>query len=49
VLLRLKNFADKVIVKTALEKAIDELKNGMSRNGIEEFYIELKVDKTNEV
>ncbi|CAM4439764.1 GNAT family N-acetyltransferase [Vibrio agarivorans] len=32
-----------------LMKAIDELKNGLSRNGVKEFYIELKVDKGNEV
>lgn len=31
-----------------LVQAIDELKNGLSRHGIDEFYIELKVDKDNE-
>jgi GNAT superfamily N-acetyltransferase len=34
--------------KLILEKAIDELKNGLNRNGINEFYIELKVDEGNE-
>ena len=34
--------------KLILEKVIDELKNGLSRNGTKEFYIELKVDKGNE-
>jgi ribosomal protein S18 acetylase RimI-like enzyme len=34
--------------KSVLQKAIDELKSGLNRNGIEEFYIELKVDKDNE-
>ncbi|MGC9535280.1 hypothetical protein [Vibrio atlanticus] len=31
-----------------LNKAIDELRNGLGRNNIAEFYIELKVDKGNE-
>ncbi|MFA0465435.1 GNAT family N-acetyltransferase [Vibrio breoganii] len=31
-----------------LSKAIDELKNGLARNGIKEFYIELKVDRDNQ-
>lgn len=35
--------------KLVLEKVIDELKNGLNRNGTKEFYIELKVDKANEV
>lgn len=30
-----------------LEKSIDELKQGLARNGIPEFYLELKVDKDN--
>jgi GNAT superfamily N-acetyltransferase len=34
--------------KSILQKSIDELKNGLSRNGITEFYIELKVDSGNE-
>ena len=34
--------------KLILEKAIDELRNGLHRNGIKEFYIELKVDEGNE-
>ncbi|WP_192021469.1 GNAT family N-acetyltransferase [Shewanella sp. WPAGA9] len=33
---------------SVLAKAIDELKNGLSRNGVKAFYIELKVDKDNE-
>ena len=31
-----------------LKKVIDELKNGLIRNGINEFYIDLKVDSDNE-
>ena len=34
--------------KLILQKAIDELKNGLNRNGTKEFYIELKVDSENE-
>ena len=34
--------------KLILKKAIDELKNGLNRNGINEFYVELKVDEGNE-
>ncbi|AUI88829.1 hypothetical protein BS333_20865 (plasmid) [Vibrio azureus] len=34
--------------ETILMKAIEELKYGLSRNNITEFYIELKVDKENE-
>jgi len=34
--------------KLVLEKSIDELKNGLARSKIEEFYIELKVDNDNE-
>lgn len=34
--------------KLILEKTIDELRNGLNRNGINEFYIELKVDEGNE-
>ncbi len=33
---------------SVLIKAIDELKHGLARNGIKEFYIELKVDKDNQ-
>jgi ribosomal protein S18 acetylase RimI-like enzyme len=34
--------------ESILQKSIDELKNGLNRNGITEFYIELKVDSGNE-
>lgn len=34
--------------KSILEKAISELKNGLAKKGIEEFYVELKVDPENE-
>ena len=37
-----KGFASK-----ALQKAIDELTNGLKRNGIDQFYLEMKVDKDN--
>jgi hypothetical protein len=34
-------------VSIALKKCLDELTNGLKRNGIDEFYIEMKVDKGN--
>lgn len=43
-----KKFRNQGHATTVLTKAIDELKHGLNRNGIKEFYVELKVDKDNE-
>lgn len=43
-----KKFRKQGHATAVLTKAIDELKNGLNRNGIKEFYIELKVDKDNQ-
>lgn len=43
----LKKYREKGLAQEVLEKSIDELKLGFARNGLSEFYIELKVDKDN--
>jgi hypothetical protein len=43
----LKKYRGKGLAKEVLEKSIDELKLGFARNGLFEFYLELKVDKDN--
>ncbi|MEZ8990125.1 GNAT family N-acetyltransferase [Vibrio breoganii] len=43
-----KKFRNQGHATTVLTKAIDELKHCLARNGINEFYIELKVDKDNQ-
>jgi hypothetical protein len=37
----------KGLASQAFQKAIDELTNGLKRNGVEQFYLEMKVDKDN--
>ncbi len=43
-----KKFRRQGHAETVLKMAIDELKNGLQRNGTKEFYLEFKVDKNNE-
>ncbi|MGY3852837.1 GNAT family N-acetyltransferase [Aeromonas aquatilis] len=43
----LKKFRGKGFGQEVLSKSIDEMKQGFFRNGISEFYLELKVDKDN--
>ncbi|MDX7876775.1 GNAT family N-acetyltransferase [Aeromonas veronii] len=43
----LAKFRGKGFAKEVLNKSIDEMKHGFGRNGISEFYLELKVDKHN--
>jgi len=43
----LEKFRGKGFGQEVLEQSIDELKHGFARNGISEFYLELKVDEDN--